>query len=216
MYGELPEIESKDGQKVKGYPVEIKRPQKLAVLRLPSAEEMVEYLGKQKFVYRDLGRRVGESESVPNPQSDLDLFEKIRIDKPADESQKFNAAEAAKALRQITMYKIDGCVAEGEGYRITLKTLFGTTVHLLKIPFEEDMALYQRTVYKSRDLPHNVEERRFPPEAPIKLYDSTVESIEGYTPDFTKTTVPPHHKRAVILELISALNDLDPALDPNC
>jgi len=215
MYGELQDIESKDGQKIQGFPVRIPRPLKLAVLRLPTNDEMIEYLSKQRSIYRDLGGRKGEGESVPNPQSDLDLFGKIRIDKVADESQKFDAAEAAKALRQITMQKIESCAPEGDGYRITLKTIFGVTVHLIKIPFEKDLAFYRQSVYKSRDLPHNIEERRFPPEAPVRLYDSAIESVEGYTPDFTSKTVPPHHKAAVIFELVNAINDLDPSLDPN-
>ena len=214
-YGELQTIETKDGQKVQGFPVQIPRPLKLAVLRLPSNDEMIEYLSKQRSIYRDLGNRKGESESVPNPQSDLDLFQKIRIDKPADESQVFDAAEAAKALRLITMQKIESCVPEGDGYRITLNTRFGSTVHVIKIPLEKDMALYRQTVFKSRDLPHNQEERRFPPEAPIRLYDAAIESIDGYTSEFTAKNVPPHHKAAVVFELVSAVNALDPALDPN-
>jgi hypothetical protein len=215
MYGDLPEIETKDGQKIQGFPVSIPRPKKTAVLRLPSNEEMIEYLSKQRSIYRDLGQRKGEGESVPNPQSDLDLFGKIRIDKITDDSQKFDAAEAAKALRQITMQKIDGCIPEGDGYRITLNTRFGATVHVIKIPFEKDLAMYRQTVYKARDLPHNIEERRFPPEAPIRLYDSAIESVEGYTENYDPKSVPPHHKAAVIFELVSAINDLDPALDPN-
>jgi hypothetical protein len=216
VYGELPEIETKDGQqKIQGFGVHILRPEKFAVLRLPSNDEMMEYLAKQRSLYRDLGNRKGEGESVPNPQADLALFERIRIDRVTDESQKFDAAEAAKALFLITMHKIEPYVREGDGYRITLKTIFGDTVHVIKIPFEKDMSLYTSSVYKSRDLPHNVEERRFPPEAPVRLYDSAIESIEGYTPEFTPKTVPPHHKRAVVFELVSALRDLDPALDPN-
>jgi hypothetical protein len=27
--------------------------------------------------------------------------------------------------------------------------------------------------------------------------------------------VPPHHKSAVVVELVQAIDDLDPALDPN-
>jgi len=52
------------------------------------------YLNQQKTLYRDLGRRKGQSESVPNPKSDLDLFARIRIDKGPD----FDEAEAARAI----------------------------------------------------------------------------------------------------------------------
>lgn len=214
MYGELPEIESKDGQKIKGFPVQILRPQKFAVLRLPTNDEMLDYQSKQRVIYRDLGNRTGESEAVPNPQADLDLFAKLRMDK-FDSSQEFDAAEAATAIGQLTRQKIESSKREGDGYRITLKTRFGPTVHVIKIPFEKDLALYRQTVFKSRDLPHGLEERRFPPEAGARLYDSAIESIEGYTPEFTPKTVPPHHKSAIVMELVSAINELDPAFDPN-
>jgi hypothetical protein len=215
MYGELQTLKTKDGQEIQGFPVHILRPEKFAVLRLPRNDEMIEYLEKQRSLYRDLGGRKGEPESVPNPQADLALFHKLRLDKPSDASQEFDAAEAGKALALITRQKIDSCQREGDGFRITLKTMFGPTVHVIKIPFEKDLSLYRSTVYKSRDLPHNLEERRFPPDAPVRLYDSAIESIAGYTPDFKPADVPPHHKAAVVFELVSAINDLDPALDPN-
>src|SRR5579862_4890498 len=204
MYGELPEIETTDGQKVQGFPVEIQRPHKLAVLRLPTNEEMIEHLSKQRSVSRDLGRRKSETESIPNPDADMALFKKIRLDKGPD----FDAAEAAKALRLLTMHKVLPGVREGDGYRITLKTVFGDTVHLINIPMEADQALYQRTVLRPITLPHGQEEIRFPPEASIRLYDSAIESIDGYTPNITSKTVPPHHKAAVVFELMSCLRDL--------
>jgi hypothetical protein len=214
MYGELPELTAKDGQKYQGFPVQILRPEKFAVLRLPTNDEMIEYESKQRVIYRDLGRRSGESEAVQNPEADLALFAKLRIDKPAD-GQDFDAAEAGKAIQQITRQKIGSCEREGDGFRITLITRFGSTVHVIKIPFEKDLAQYKLSAYKPRDLPYGQEERRFPPEAPMRLYDAAIESIDGYTPNFTTKTVPLHHKRAVIFELVSAINDLDPTLDPN-
>ena len=39
--------------------------------------------------------------------------------------------------------------------------------------------------------------------------------IEGYAESFKPADVPPHHKSAVMVELVQAIDDLDPALDPN-
>jgi hypothetical protein len=71
-------------------------------------------------------------------------------------------------------------------------------------------------VFKAIDLPHGVEERRYPPEAAERLYDAAVVSVSGYVDSITKENVPPHHKSTVVLELVSAIGDLDPELpDPN-
>ena len=212
MYGELPEIQTSTGETIHGFPVQILRPAKTAVLRLPTNPEMSGYLNQQKTLYRDLGRRKGQSESVPNPKSDLDLFTRIRIDKGPD----FDEAEAARAIGLLTRQRVTKCEREGETYRVTLLTVFGATEHVVNIPFEKDLAVYRRTVFKALDLPHGVEERRYPPEAAVRLYDATVVSISGYVDSIKAADVPPHHKSSIVLELVSAVGDLDPELpDPN-
>jgi hypothetical protein len=137
LYGELPEIQTSAGETINGFPVQILRPAKTAVLRLPTNPEMRGYLNQQKTLYRDLGRRKGQSEAVPNPKSDLDLFTRIRIDKGPD----FDEAEAARAIGLLTRQRVTKCEREGEAYRVTLLTVFGETVHVVNIPFEKDLAV---------------------------------------------------------------------------
>ncbi len=212
MYGELPEIETSTGETVHGFPVQILRPAKTAVLRLPTNAEMSGYMSQQKTLYRDLGRRKGQSESVPNPKADLELFTRIRIDKGPD----FDEAEAARSIGLLTRQRVTKCEREGETYRVTLLTVFGETVHVVNIPFEKDLAIYRRNVFKAMDLPHGVEERRYPPEAADRLYDAVAVSISGYVESIKTAEVPPHHKSSVVLEVVSAVGDLDPELpDPN-
>ena len=158
LYGELPEIQTSAGDAIHGFPVQILRPAKTAVLRLPTNQEMIDYLNQQKTLYRDLGRRKGQSESVPNPKSDLDLFNRIRIDKGPE----FDEAEAARAIGLLTRQRVTKCEREGEAYRIKLLTVFGETEHVINIPFEKELAVYRRNVFKAIDLPHGVEERRYP------------------------------------------------------
>jgi len=215
MYGELPSILI-DGVKGNGYPIELQQPAKFCILRLPTSDELLTYLSAQRSLYRDLGRRTGESEDVPTPKADQALFRAIRLDKidavaqqPVDD---WDDAEALYAIGIITRLRIDSCERDGQQYVIVLSTLFGATTHTVTIPFQRDMAEYRRNVYKPRDMPHNLEERRFPPEVPCKLYDKIVVSAEGYA---NGTATPPHHKRAVIGELMSALALLDPSLSPN-
>lgn len=210
MYGELPQIETNTpGQTVSGFPVQIIEPPKTCLLRLPKTDEMMAYLSSQKSLYKDLGRRLGESQDVPNPTADLKLFNAIRLDKDGDE---FDEAEALYAISIVTRHRIDSCDRDGQTYVIRLNTIFGETVHTVKIPTQKDSREYKNTVVKVRDLPHNMEERRFPPEAPCKLYDKVIVSSTGYAQG---TEVPPHHKRSAVIELVSTLSTLDPSLDPN-
>lgn len=212
MYGELPEVQLPDGSTVRGYQISIPAPPKSAVVRLPTSAELLTYLAAQRSLYKDLGRRMGEPQDVPTPKADQALFRAIRLDTPADESQEFDDAEALYAIGLITRHRIDGCERDGQSYIISLATMFGVTKHTVSIPFQKDIAEYRRHVYYSRDLPHGIEERRFPPEVPVKLYDAVKTSVEGYAPG---TDVPPHHKRAVVAELLASLASLDPSLDPN-
>ena len=107
---------------------------------------MSDYLNQQKTLYRDLGRRKGQSESVPNPNSDLALFNRVRIDKGPE----FDEAEAAKAIGLLTRQRVTKCEREGETYRVTLVTVFGETQHVVNIPFEKDLAVYRRNVFKTK------------------------------------------------------------------
>jgi hypothetical protein len=209
MYGELPEVNDASGTPRRGYPIVIQNPQKTALVRLPTSPEILTYLSAQRSLYRDLGRRMGEGEDVPTPKADLALFSAIRVDKDGPE---FDEAEAAYALELILRCSVTKCETVGSNYEVGLGTIFGPTRHIVSIPYRKDMAEYRRDMYKPRDLPHGLEERRFPPEVPVKLYDKIAQSSTGYAAD---TEVPPHHKRAVVIEVVNALALLDPAIDPN-
>ena len=56
---------------------------------------------------------------------------------------------------------------------------------------------------------------RYRTEPAIDLYDSVVAKAEGYIDGLKMTDVPPHHKSAVVVELVQAIDDLDPQIDPN-
>lgn len=215
LYGELPILETSTGSKVPGFPVQILNPHKTAVLRLPTTDELMTYMQAQRELYRDLGRRKGQAEPVSTPAADQRLFRAIRIDAGPD-SIDFDDAEALRAIQLLLKQQIASCERAGDTYIISLDTIFGKVTHTVSIPFEADAFTYRRGMYRSIDLPHGVEERRFPPEAPVTLYDKVFVSAEGYTSEFASLkSIPPHHKRAVVLELMSALAALDPSFDPN-
>lgn len=203
MYGDIP---------AEGITIRVPNPPKTAFLRLPTNQEMLERLDQQKSIRRTIGRRKSQTEFVPNLKADLDLFTKIRLDKDGAEFDEF---EAGNAISKLTFCEVTDCQRAGDEYRVTLRTPFGETIHQVKIPTQRDITVYRRTVVSSTDLPHGQEELRYRIEPSVGLYDSVVTKVEGYAGSLKPADVPPHHKSAVVVELVQAIDDLDPALDPN-
>jgi len=212
LYGNLPDVKLADDTVVKGVTVRVPNPLKSAVLRLPTSEEMLIRLESQKSIRRNIGRRKSQTEFIPNPKADLDLFNKIRLDKNGDD---FDEYEAATAVSKLTYCEVIDCQETDAEYRVTLKTPFGEVVHTLAKPSEKDLFIYRRSVLSSTDLPHGQEELRYRIEPAIALYGSVAKKVEGYAEGIDKLDVPAHHKSAVIVELAQSSAEIDLAIDPN-
>ena len=230
MFGELPEIDTTTpGLKVRAFPVHIEASAvgpKLALLRLPTPDEEIKYFSAQRTIYRDLGRGMGEWEDVPTPKADLTLFKALRTDKQHDDGSgpvEFDEAEAKYALTLLFRNMTLSCDRDGDQFTVELATLFGRVTHTCRIPYHVERQEYANTVIKSRDMPHNITERRMPIEAPIALYDKIVKYVTGYVNTAGTTgseaemrgSVPPHHKRSVVYAVMSSLAESAPDLDPN-
>ena len=211
LYGELPTIHS-DAGNVQGVSVRVPNPPKTAILRLPTSEEMLTRLGQQKSIRRDLGRRKSQTEYVPNLKADLDLFNKIRLDKDGPEFDEF---EASNAVSKLTFCEVTDCERSGEEYRVTLRTPFGDVFHWIRIPTQRDITIYRRGVVSATELPHGQQELRYRTEPAAELYDLVAAKIEGYSLGTKPADVPPHHKSAVVVEVVNAIDELDPTFDPN-
>ena len=210
LYGELPVVTTDSGT-LSGVTVKVQNPPKTAVLGLPTNQQMLDRLDQQKSIRRTIGRRKSQTEFVPNPKADLDLFNKIRQDKNGLE---FDEYEAGNAVSKLTYCEVTDCQRVGDEYRITLKTPFGETVHVLGIPTQRDITLYRRTVVSATDLPHGQEELRYRIGPAVALYDSVASKIEGYTDSFKPADAPPHHKSAVVVELVQAIDESGPGTGP--
>jgi hypothetical protein len=232
MYGELSLIKTTQGNEIPAIPIAIQNPRKFACLRLPTAEEISAYTASIRQLIRRIGRRQSEDQDVPNHEAERRLFEAVRIDK----GDEFDEAEMRYSINLILRHDVIDCLRDGDSYVITIATLWGNTVHTCRIPTTRELQAYREGVIKSRELPHNVEERRFPPDVPARFYDAIITAVEGYAPQFNVPVgtvngnrhvlegaelkailpqIPPHHKRSVAGEVSSALYDLDPGLDPS-
>ncbi|HEY6272619.1 MAG TPA: hypothetical protein VIX19_11585 [Terriglobales bacterium] len=233
MYGELDLIKTTQGGEVAAIPIVIANPPKAAALRLPTAEEIAAYTASIRQLIRRIGRRQTEEQDVPNHEAERKLFEAIRLDRTGEE---FDEAEMRHAIDIAMRHNVASCERSGDQYVVKVVTLWGVTLHTCRVPKTAELQTYRDHVIKSRELPHNVEERRFPPEVPARFYDAIILSVEGYAPNFNVAVgtvngnrhafegaelkailpqIPPHHKRSVAGEVSGALYDLDPQLDPN-
>lgn len=212
MYAKLPQVTLLSGDLVNGVTIRVPNPPKTAILGLPSNEQLGERMDSQKSIRRSLGRRKSQTDYVPNTKGDLTLFDKIRLDK---EGPEFDEFEASSAISRLLYVDVVSCDRVGDTYEVTLKTPFGEVKHTLSIPLQRDIQRYRRNVVTSVDLPHGQEELKSRSGPSCDLYAAVIVSIDGYTDDFTPASVPPHHKSAAVVELVQAVDDLDPVLDPN-
>jgi hypothetical protein len=233
MYGELKTIETVNGNDVPGIPVEIRNPHKTAVLRLPTAEEVAAYTASIKTLTYRLGRGISRSETIPNRDAERKLFETIRLDKSGEP---FDEYEMQYAINIALFTETDPYEREGDEYVVGVKTPWGRTVHRCRMPLTREISAYREGVIRSREMRHNTEEQRYPPDVPVAFYDAIIVSVEGYSPQINVpvgttngashafvgdelkafvSKIPPHHKRQVAAEVSGALYDLDPAIDPN-
>lgn len=193
LYGELQDVRI-DGSEtpLRGFLFKVRNPAKQAVLRLPTSAEMIARADAQKSIRTSLGRRKSETNPVPNPAADLELFAKIRVDKGVE----FDADEARTAIIKLTEAEVISCQEDGnDQYAMVLKTPFCETAHIVRSPTAKKLNEYRRSVVKSIELPHNQDELRYRTGAAVDLYDAVAVSNEGY---FQGTEVPSHHKFAVV------------------
>lgn len=235
MYGELPTIETATGQSVPAIPIMIPNPKKTAGLRLPTSDEIIGYMASVRSVVTPIGRGKQESKVIPNREAERKFFEAIRLDKSGEA---FDEYEIEFAIEKVLWLKIEPYERDADEYVVRLRTYWGEIVHRCRIPLTREIQTYRENVYKSRELRHGMEERRFPPEVSSALYDAIIVSVEGYAPQFNVPQgstngagshaiqgdelkaflrqIPPHHKRYVAGEISTALYDLDDRLlDPN-
>ncbi len=211
QYGDLPKTII-DGVEYAGFRFNIKNPPKVAVLRLPTPQELTERLDRQKSITRSLGRGKSQSELVPDMQADLALFKKIRVDSGAE----FDEYEASNAVWKLLDCDPLECVENGDGYLVTIRTPFGETAHHLTVPTMQQVNVYRRMNRPpSINLPHGQEETRYPIGPSVALYDASIKKIDGYVADYKPADVPPHHKRLAVHELIAAIEQEQDSLVPN-
>jgi len=178
-------------------------------VRFPSDEEWTERQRRRKIIIKQLGRGISETIIGNAEEADAVLLAKIRV--PEENAPEVDAFESNRIIEQLSQVEVDDVVQVGDSFRVTLRVLGGTVVHLLKMPSAKDVTEYRRGFARVLDLPYNRQELTINLTAGGALYKKLIASTEGYVGE-----PPIIHQAGAVKAAIDALDaGLQEAGDPN-
>ena len=178
-------------------------------VRFPSDEEWTERQRRRKIIIKQLGRGISETIIGNAEEADAVLLAKIRV--PEENAPEVDAFESNRIIEQLSQVEVDDVVQVGDSFRVTLRVLGGTVVHLLKMPSAKDVTEYRRGFARVLDLPYNRQELTINLAAGGALYKKLIASTEGYAGE-----PPIIHQAGAVKAAIDALDaGLQEAGDPN-
>ena len=176
-------------------------------LRFPTDEEWIERQKRRKVLIKQLGRGVSETIVSGGEDADAALLAKIR----EEDGPEVDAFEACRVIEQLSQADVDDVVQEGDRFRVTLRVLYGTVTHEIRMPSAKDVFDYRRSFARVLDLPYNRQELTINLGAAGALYKKLAESTEGYAGD-----VPVIHQAVAVKATIDALDAaFQETADPN-
>src|SRR5205814_8523 len=98
-------------------------------VRFPSDDEWIGRQRRRKVLVKQLGRGISQTTVANGEDVDAALVAKIR----AGEDPDVDAFEAMKVVEQLSLAEVDDVVPDGDTFKVTLRVLGATTVHLLKM-----------------------------------------------------------------------------------
>lgn len=188
---------------------------KQCTLRWPTDAEWCERTRKQKTIRRQLGRGQTAVEAPGSQRSNLDLFEKIRIDK---DGPAFDEHDASKALEKLERCEVQSVSRSGDQYSIRA-TVTGKRIeveHVLRMPTEKDVFEYGGAAVHRRDgRRESITTVALEPGG--VLYNKLFVSATGYRTNgdaVTASDIPIIHKDVAIVEVLTQMqldeDDEDP------
>ena len=168
-------------------------------LRFPTDEEWTERQRRRKVIIKQLGRGISET-VVPNSEDvDAALLAKIRAEE--QDPVEVDPFEASRIVEQLSQAEVDDVIQTGDAFRITLRVLGGTAVHVLAMPSAKDVFEYRRAFARILDLPFNKQELTINLAAAGTLYKKLARATEGYAGE-----VPIIHQAVAVKAAIDALD----------
>jgi hypothetical protein len=123
-------------------------------VRFPSDDEWIGRQRRRKVLVKHLGRGISETTVANGEDVDAVLVAKLR----EGEDPEIDPFEATKVVKQLSLAEVDDVAPDGDTFRVTLRVLGATTVHLLKMPSAKDVFEYRRGFARLLDLPFGRQE----------------------------------------------------------
>jgi hypothetical protein len=166
-------------------------------VRFPSDDEWIGRQRRRKVLVKQLGRGISETTVANGEDVDAALVAKIRT----GDTPEIDAFEAMKVIEQVSLAEVDDVAPDGDSFKVTLRVLGGTTVHLLKMPSAKDVFEYRRSFARLLDLPFGRQEVTINIGAASALYIRLAQATEGYAGD-----VPIIHQAVAVKAAIDAMD----------
>ena len=149
-------------------------------VRFPSDDEWTARQRRRKVLVKQLGRGISETTVANGEDVDAALLAAIQ-EKPKDgDAPEIDPFEAMKVIEQLSLAEVDDVVPDGDSFKVTLRVLGATTVHLLKMPSAKDVFEYRRGFARLLDMPFGRQEVTINIASAAALYKKLVTSTEGY------------------------------------
>jgi len=150
-------------------------------VRFPSDDEWITRQRRRKVLVKQLGRGISETTVANGEDVDAALVAKIR----EGEEPEIDPFEAMKLVEQLSLAEVDDVLPDGDSFKVTLRVLGATTIHLLKMPSAKDVFEYrphplQRSFARLLDMPFGRQEVTINIASAGALYKKLVTSTEGY------------------------------------
>ena len=112
-------------------------------VRFPSDDEWIARQRRRKVLVKQLGRGISETAVANGEDVDAALLAAIQ-EKPKDgDAPEIDPFEAMKVIEQLSLAEVDDVVPDGDSFKVTLRVLGATTIHLLKMPSAKDVFEYR-------------------------------------------------------------------------
>ena len=202
MYGDIP---------AEGITINVPNPPKTARVRLPTSQEMLDRLAPAEVDPAHHWPAKSQTQFVPNPKADLDLFNQIRLDKDGvefDDSRPATPSRSSHSARSPTASVLATSTVSRSRRRLGTPSTRCASRRRGIHPVPAHGHLRDRSPARpgGDSLPHGTGHRS------VRLCGRQGRRLQRR---LKMTDVPPHHKSAVVVELVQAIDDLDPQIDPN-
>ena len=127
-----------------------------------------------------MGRGISETTVANGEDVDAALVAIIQ-EKPRDgDASEIDPFEAMKVIEQLSLAEVDDVVPDGDSFKVTLRVLGATTLHLLKMPSAKDVFEYRRGFARLLDMPFGRQEVTINIASAAVPYKKLITSSEGY------------------------------------